>query len=207
MFSILGMTALAALFLWLAFFLLGTAQTASGTGRRVWLFGTARGRARLAVPGFRVTFVMAVAGPLLWLAIPSPHKADPLWAEDRVSLLAMIGAAPACLGAALALFAQWTMGACWRVGVQAEETSALISGGLFRFSHNPIILGQAVLLAGVALAVPSLPTAIASCCSSGRRPVPISAARKRLRWPCMVKSMPTTWRVRRAGSGLPKGWS
>jgi protein-S-isoprenylcysteine O-methyltransferase Ste14 len=161
MLSIPGMTALAALFLWLAFFLLGTAQTASGTGRRVWLFGAACGRDRLAALGFRAAFVLAVASPLLWLAIPMLHKADPLWVEDRALLSAMMGAALACLGAALALLAQWTMGVSWRVGVQADETGALVSGGLFRVSRNPTFLGQAMLLIGVALAVPSLPTAIA----------------------------------------------
>lgn len=161
MLSIPGMIALAALFLWLAFFLLGTTQTAARTGRRVWLFGTARGLDRLAALGFRAAFVLAVTGPLLWLAIPALHKADPLWAEDRASLLAVIGAALACLGAALALFAQWNMGASWRVGVQAEETGALVDDGLFRVSRNPTFLGQAMLLIGVALAVPSLPTAVA----------------------------------------------
>lgn len=161
MLSITGMIALAALFVWLAFFLLGTTQTAARTGRRVWLFGTARGLDRLAALGFRVAFVLAVTGPLLWLAIPALHKADPLWAEDRASLLAMIGAVLAYLGAALALVAQWSMGASWRVGVQAEETGELVDDGLFRVSRNPTFLGQAMLLIGVALAVPSLPTALA----------------------------------------------
>jgi len=161
MLSIPGMIALAALFVWLAFFLLGTTQTAARTGRRVWLFGTARGLDRLAALGFRAAFVLAVAGPLLWIAVPMLHKADPLWVEDRASLAALIGAALACLGAALALFAQWSMGASWRVGVQAEETGALVDGGLFRVSRNPTFLGQAMLLIGVALAVPSLPTALA----------------------------------------------
>lgn len=161
MLSMPGMTALAALFLWLTLFLFGTVQTASSIGRRVWLFGTARGCDRLAALGFRGAFVLAVAGPLLWLAVPALHKADPLWADDRASLLTVIGAVLACLGAALALFAQWTMGASWRVGVQAEETGKLVSGGLFRVSRNPTFLGQALLLTGVALAVSSMPTAIA----------------------------------------------
>lgn len=161
MLSIPGMIALAALFLWLAFFLLGTTRTAARSGRRVWLFGTARGLDRLAALGFRGAFVLAVAGPLFWIAVPVLHKADPLWVEDRASLAGLIGAALACLGAALALAAQWSMGASWRVGVQAEETGALVDGGLFRVSRNPTFLGQAMLLIGVALAVPSLPTALA----------------------------------------------
>lgn len=199
------MFSLPALFLWLAYFLHGTAQTASGTGRRVCLFGIACGRDRLATLSFRLAFVTAVAEPLLWLTLPSLHKADPLWAEDRMLLLARTGAALACLGTALALFAQWARGASRFVDIQAEETCALISGGLFPFLRNPTFLGQAVLLAEVALAVPSLTTAIAPSCSSGR-PKSVSAARTPPRWPRMVKSMPTAWRVRRAELGLQKGW-
>ncbi len=41
------------------------------------------------------------------------------------------------------------------------ETGDLVSGGLYRFSRNPTFVGQAALLAGVALAVPSVPTFVA----------------------------------------------
>jgi protein-S-isoprenylcysteine O-methyltransferase Ste14 len=44
------------------------------------------------------------------------------------------------------------------VGVKEGETGALVQGGLFRLSRNPTFLGQLVLLAGVAMAIPSLPT-------------------------------------------------
>lgn len=188
------MFSLPARFLWLAYFLHGTAQTAPGTCRRVWLSGTVCGRDRLATLSFRLAFVTAVAEPLLWLTLLSLHKADPLWAEDRMLLLARTGAALACLGTALALFAQWARGASRFADIQAKETCALISGGLFPFLRNPTFLG-------VALAVPSLTTAIAPSCSSGR-PMSVSAARKPPRRPRMVKSMPAAWRVRRAELGL-----
>ena len=41
------------------------------------------------------------------------------------------------------------------------ETGDLVSGGLYRFSRNPTFVGQAALLAGVAMAVPSVPTILA----------------------------------------------
>jgi signal peptidase II len=44
------------------------------------------------------------------------------------------------------------------VGVKSGETGALVQDGLFRFSRNPTFLGQLLLLSGVALAIPALPT-------------------------------------------------
>lgn len=53
------------------------------------------------------------------------------------------------------------MGASWRVGVVDGETGDLVTGGLYRFSRNPTFVGQFALLAGVALAVPAVPTTLA----------------------------------------------
>jgi protein-S-isoprenylcysteine O-methyltransferase Ste14 len=48
------------------------------------------------------------------------------------------------------------------VGVAAGQTGDLVSGGLYRVSRNPAFVGQAMLLAGVAMAVPSTPTLLAA---------------------------------------------
>lgn len=153
-----GWAALAVLGAYLGLFFWGGVQAARAAGRPIWLFGTATGRDRLAAVGFRLAFVLAAAGPLLWLAVPALHKLDPLWLDGRWPLLAFIGLLVAALGAMLALAAQRTMGASWRVGVKEGETGALVQGGLFRMSRNPTFLGQLLLLIGVALAIPSLPT-------------------------------------------------
>jgi protein-S-isoprenylcysteine O-methyltransferase Ste14 len=153
-----GWLALAILGTYLVLFFWGGAKAARTAGRPNWLFGAARGRDRLAAFGFRAAFALAAAGPLLWLALPALHKADPLWTEGRWAVLGFVGSGVAAAGAALALAAQKAMGASWRVGVKEGETGALVQGGLFRLSRNPTFLGQLVLLAGVAMAIPSLPT-------------------------------------------------
>ena len=61
----------------------------------------------------------------------------------------------------VAFAAQMSMGASWRVGVVPGATGALVTGGLYRYSRNPTFVGQFALLAGVALAVSSLPTVVA----------------------------------------------
>lgn len=146
---------------YLAGFSWGTAEAARAEGRPVWLFGRASGVARLAAFGFRTAFVLALAGPLLWLAVPMLHGGDPLWVRGNHTLLGVIGAIMAATGAALAFAAQMSMGGSWRVGVAPGEAGALVTDGLYRISRNPTFLGQVVLLAGVALAIPSLPTTLA----------------------------------------------
>ena len=73
----------------------------------------------------------------------------------------LIGIFIAGLGAMVAFAAQMSMGSSWRVGVVGGETGDLVSGGLYRFSRNPTFVGQAALLTGVALTVPSVPTVMA----------------------------------------------
>lgn len=139
----------------------GTAEAARAAARPVWLFGHARGMERLAAFGFRLAFALALLGPLLWLAFPALHKLDPLWTEGRYQLLGSAGAVLAAAGAMLAFAAQMSMGASWRVGVAEGATGALVSSGLYRFSRNPTFLGQLILVAGVSLAVPAVPTLLA----------------------------------------------
>jgi len=161
MISGFGWAALAILFGYLALFLWGSAVAAQSAGRSVWLFSRAKGRDRLAALGFRAAFVLAFFGPLLWLTLGPLHKLDPFWTEGRAVILGLAGVFVTGLGAMVAFAAQMSMGSSWRVGVVSGETGDLVSGGLYRFSRNPTFVGQAALLAGVAMAVPSLPTLLA----------------------------------------------
>lgn len=161
MLHVFGWAALAVLGAYLVLFYWGGHRAAQMVGRSIWLFDGAQGRDVWAAWGFRAAFTLAFWGPLLWLALPALHKTDPLWTEGAWPLTGFAGVALAALGASLALAAQRGMGASWRVGVRAGETGSLVQGGLFRRSRNPTFLGQLLLLAGVALAIPALPTVLA----------------------------------------------
>lgn len=161
MLHVFGWAALVVLGAYLVLFYWGGHRAAQMVGRSIWLFDGAQGRYVWAARGFRAAFSLAFLGPLLWLALPALHKADPLWTEGAWPLPGIAGTALTALGASLALAAQRGMGPSWRVGVRADETGELVQGGLFRLSRNPTFLGQLILLSGVALAIPALPTALA----------------------------------------------
>ncbi len=148
------------LVLYLFAFFSGSFLAGRMTGQSVWLFGTATGRDRIAAVGFRMSFALALAGPLLWVAIPALAQLDPLWRGTPL-WSAVPGVLLAVAGAMLAFAAQIGMGASWRVGVHAGSVGNLVTSGLHAVSRNPTFLGQAALLLGVALAQPSLPGAAA----------------------------------------------
>lgn len=136
-----------------AFYWMGT-QAARKAGRSIWLFGAARGRDRLAAIGFRTAFVLAILSPLMTLAFPGLADIDLIRPDSDMPSLAATGVVLATAGAVVALVAQVSMGASWRVGVQAGEVGPMIASGLFRLSRNPTFVGQFMLLVGAALAAP-----------------------------------------------------
>ncbi|GAA2439748.1 isoprenylcysteine carboxylmethyltransferase family protein [Streptomyces macrosporus] len=58
-------------------------------------------------------------------------------------------------GMALTLVAQSTMGASWRVGVDAGERTTLVTAGLFAQVRNPVFTGMVVAAVGLVLMVPN----------------------------------------------------
>jgi protein-S-isoprenylcysteine O-methyltransferase Ste14 len=64
----------------------------------------------------------------------------------------------AIAGSAAVLFAQLTMGASWRIGVDESERTALIAHGPYRVVRNPIYSAIAVALIGLTLLAPHATT-------------------------------------------------
>ena len=58
-------------------------------------------------------------------------------------------------GAAVLLRAQLDLGASWRVGIDEGAAPGLVTGGLYRFSRNPIFTWMLVAAAGCALLIPT----------------------------------------------------
>ncbi len=53
------------------------------------------------------------------------------------------------------LVAQFQMGSSWRIGIDAEHRTELVTQGVFHLSRNPIFLGMRVMLVGLFLTLPN----------------------------------------------------
>ncbi|HEY5238502.1 MAG TPA: isoprenylcysteine carboxylmethyltransferase family protein [Rhizomicrobium sp.] len=87
--------------------------------------------------------VTAWLGPLDWLVSPAA---------------AWTGLALMAPGTVLVVAAQLGMGKSWRVGIDRENRTGLVSTGLYRFSRNPIYVGMIMIVTGVCLVAPNAVT-------------------------------------------------
>lgn len=68
----------------------------------------------------------------------------------------VLGGVLALAGIIATLLAQGAMGASWRVGVDREERTDLVTGGLFRLARNPIFTAMTATAAGLTLLTPNV---------------------------------------------------
>lgn len=61
----------------------------------------------------------------------------------------------AAIGIVGTFFAQMAMGSSWRIGVDPEETTDLVTGGVFALVRNPIYTFMLIAWVGFALLVPT----------------------------------------------------
>lgn len=83
----------------------------------------------------------------------------PLAAGDHPTVRGL-GVGVAVLGIVLALAAQLSLGASWRIGINQAERTDLVTSGAFRVVRNPIFAAVILTFLGLALMVPN-PIAVA----------------------------------------------
>lgn len=148
--------ALAALLLYTAFFISAFVlrpillKAATGTTGFRGSGNEAGPVGRLSGALFVLAALVGFLAPILALtgAVEPISVIDPQW-------LNWVGLVVAVLGAMLALLAQGGLGDQWRVGVDPEESTELVTAGLYRYSRNPFFSGVLVLAIGMAMVVPS----------------------------------------------------
>jgi protein-S-isoprenylcysteine O-methyltransferase Ste14 len=108
-------------------------------------------RERLAAALFVVALATGVAAPILaLLGVVEPIAALDGAAGHVVGILLAVG------GICLTFGAQLAMGDSWRVGVDPEERTELVTGGPFGVVRNPIFSAMLPIVFGLVLLVPSV---------------------------------------------------
>lgn len=79
----------------------------------------------------------------------------PIWylENDSIKLISSIIVVLAFIGV---LVAQIQMAKSWRIGINFDEKTDLVSTGVFRFSRNPVFLGIIISYIGTFLIIPNM---------------------------------------------------
>ena len=86
----------------------------------------------------------------------------PTWHDNFLSIQQLTNPIISCIGLSLlvislvwTVIAQVQMKNSWRIGIDTETKTELVTSGLFSVSRNPIFFGMIITLAGVFLATPN----------------------------------------------------
>lgn len=104
----------------------------------------------IAGVGFALALVVGAAAPVLALL----DVVEPISALD-VGPVHVVGLALALAGIAATFYAQVAMGASWRIGVDREERTVLVTAGPFALVRNPIFAAMLPTALGLTMLVPS----------------------------------------------------
>lgn len=104
---------------------------------------------RLISIGVVVSVLLYSLGPAAWYAYLGPLA----WLE--VMPVTAVGVTLLIFALVWVLIAQAQMGASWRIGIDNEHETALVTQGVFRISRNPIFLGMRANLLGLFLVMPN----------------------------------------------------
>ncbi|MGD9734257.1 MAG: isoprenylcysteine carboxylmethyltransferase family protein [Solirubrobacterales bacterium] len=104
----------------------------------------------IAGVGFTVALLVGAAAPVLALL----DVFEPISALD-VTAAHVVGVVLAIGGIAATFYAQVAMGTSWRIGVDHEERTQLVTTGPFAFVRNPIFAAMLPTALGLTLLVPS----------------------------------------------------
>ncbi len=125
------------------------------TGKNAYVLRKAEGAHGVIAFGFRLVAASAAAAVLIysWAGSRYRYLAPIGWLEQPVLVAVGLG----LLGLALVwvVVAQSQMGVSWRIGIDEENRTALVTGGVFRWSRNPIFLGIRAVLLSLFLVLPN----------------------------------------------------
>lgn len=104
---------------------------------------------------FGIISILELVIVSIYAFVPSWHMfLLPFWYLENDTLV-FVGWALLILSLVFVWFAQSNMRESWRIGIDEENKTELVTNGLFAFSRNPIFLGIMIANAGLFLVLPN----------------------------------------------------
>ncbi|GAA0988799.1 isoprenylcysteine carboxylmethyltransferase family protein [Acrocarpospora macrocephala] len=101
-----------------------------------------------------VLFILAIAATVLAPLLAAIGILTPATTLTH-PVLGVLGLALALIGLIATFLAQNTMGTSWRIGVDTDERTSLVTGGIFAWVRNPIFTAMTTALLGLPFLVPT----------------------------------------------------
>lgn len=100
--------------------------------------------------GFILAIVLGLAAPIAAVAgLRNVPALEEKW-------LHVAGLVVTVIGIALTLIAQLAMGDSWRIGVDSDERTGLVTDGAFALARNPIFAAMLFTALGLAMMIPNI---------------------------------------------------
>jgi len=112
--------------------------------------------ARVSGALFAAAVVVGTAGVTL-----AALSVTGLWDALEGTVMLVVGVAVFAAGCVLTLASQSAMGTSWRIGVDPNERTELVTDGPFGWARNPIFTGMVIAAVGLSLMAPTMLTLVA----------------------------------------------
>jgi protein-S-isoprenylcysteine O-methyltransferase Ste14 len=126
-------------------------------GVKVWVIGTSTKKLFEVILEnilFPVLLIWSVFVILTALPIKLPGiLSNYLFANTRTQYAGIV---LCCAGLIIFLLALISFGKAWRIGIDENSSSELVTGGIFRYSRNPIFLFMDLFFWGIMLVYPNI---------------------------------------------------
>lgn len=109
---------------------------------------------------FKLTLILMFVYVLLYAFVPTVYHTFLPIAQLNNPTTKYVGLALLVFALIWTIIAQAHMKDAWRIGIDTETKTELITTGLFRCSRNPIFFGMIVSLVGLLLTTPNALTAL-----------------------------------------------
>jgi protein-S-isoprenylcysteine O-methyltransferase Ste14 len=119
------------------------------------LFRSARATQQLRDALFVALLLIMTTQAIAAAIEPAVVNRDSIFAAPLGELALAGGAGLLVGGTVLMVAAQLRLGKSWRIGIDEAACPGLVTGGLYRFSRNPIFLGMFIVLAGLTVLLPT----------------------------------------------------
>jgi protein-S-isoprenylcysteine O-methyltransferase Ste14 len=137
-----------------------------GNGIKIWVIGTSTKK-----PLEKILEHILFPALLLWtiyVIVTALHIKVPALLSDyliKIMWIEYIGIIFCYIGLTIFLLALISFGKSWRIGIDENNSNELITGGIFRYSRNPIFLFMDIYFVGIMLIYPTIVFILMAVCT------------------------------------------